>query len=63
MNKDDMIERLQIKEISELYSIIKKNNNKNYRKSGCQINHDDNIETVRISFVAESGTQPLNQGK
>lgn len=24
MNKDDMIERLQIKEISELYSIIKK---------------------------------------
>lgn len=41
-----MIERLQMKEISELYSIIK--------------NH---IETVRISFVAESGTQPLNQGK
>lgn len=24
MNKDDMIERLQIKEISELFSIIKK---------------------------------------
>lgn len=24
MNKDDMIERLQMKEISELYSIIKK---------------------------------------
>lgn len=62
MNKDDMIERLQMKEISELYSIIKKNN-KNYRKPDCQINHDDHIETVRISFVAESGTQPLNQGK
>lgn len=52
-----------MKEISELYSIIKKKNNKNYRKPGCQINHDDHIETVRISFVAESGTQPLNQGK
>ena len=51
-----------MKEISELYSIIKKNN-KNYRKPDCQINHDDHIETVRISFVAESGTQPLNQGK
>lgn len=63
MNKGDMIERLKMKEISELYSIIKKKNNKNYRKPGCQINHDDHIETVRISFVAESGTQPLNRGK
>ena len=63
MNKGDMIERLKMKEISELYSIIKKKNNKNYRKPGFQINHDDHIETVRISFVAEFGTQPLNQGK